>query len=118
MMHIPDMMLQGAICPATAALASVGLAGVAYAAYKAKVKPAASFFAGVTALVFFTLMADFAIACETCLVHKMPIPAPPEEHMGFAQPGFFTIAFASCMGIILMFAVVYGTRRMLAQKEQ
>ena len=60
-MHIPDMMLQGAICPATAALTAVGLAGTAYAAYKTKIKPAASFFAGVTALVFAAQMANFPI---------------------------------------------------------
>jgi cobalt/nickel transport system permease protein len=64
-MHIPDMMLQGAICPATAALASVGLAGTAYAAYKTKIKPAASFFAGVTALVFAAQMANFPVQLGT-----------------------------------------------------
>ena len=64
-MHIPDMMLQGAICPATVALAAAGLAGTAYAAYKTKIKPAASFFAGVTALIFAAQMADFAIPLGT-----------------------------------------------------
>ena len=60
-MHIPDMMLQGAVCPVTAAVASLGLAGAAYAAYNSKVKPAASFFAGVTALIFAVQMANFPI---------------------------------------------------------
>ena len=64
-MHIPDMMLQGAICPVTAALATAGLAGTAYAAYKTKVKPAASFFAGVTALIFAAQMANFPIQLGT-----------------------------------------------------
>jgi cobalt/nickel transport system permease protein len=64
-MHIPDMMLQGTICPATAAIASLGLAGTAYAAYKTKIKPAATFFAGVTALIFAAQMANFPIQLGT-----------------------------------------------------
>ena len=62
-MHIPDMMIPGAsiVCPATGALAAVGLAGVAYAAYKTKVKPAVALFAGVTALIFAAQMANFPI---------------------------------------------------------
>jgi len=64
-MHIPDMMLQGAICPATAALASVGLAGTAYAAYTTKIKPAASMFASITALVFAAQMANFPVLLGT-----------------------------------------------------
>ena len=64
-MHIPDMMLQGAICPATAAIASIGLVGTAYAAYKTKIKPAASLFAGVTALIFAAQMVNFPILTGT-----------------------------------------------------
>ena len=64
-MHIPDMMLQGAICPATAAIASIGLAGTAYAAYKTSIKPAASLFAGVTALIFAAQMVNFPILTGT-----------------------------------------------------
>ena len=64
-MHIPDMMIQGAICPTVAALASVGLAGAAYAAHKTKVKPAASLFAGITALIFAAQMANFPIQLGT-----------------------------------------------------
>ena len=64
-MHIPDMMLQGTICPATAAVATIGLAGTAYAAYKTKIKPAASYFAGVTALIFAAQMANFPIQFDT-----------------------------------------------------
>jgi len=64
-MHIPDMMLTGAVCPATAAIATIGLAGTAYAAYKTKIKPAASYFAGVTALIFAAQMANFPIQLDT-----------------------------------------------------
>jgi cobalt/nickel transport system permease protein len=64
-MHIPDMMLQGAICPVTAALAATGLAGTAYVASTTKIKPAASLFAGVTALVFAAQMANFPIQLGT-----------------------------------------------------
>jgi cobalt/nickel transport system permease protein len=64
-MHIPDMMLQGTVCPVTAALAAAGLAGTAYAAYKTKIKPAASYFAGVTALIFAAQMANFPIQLGT-----------------------------------------------------
>jgi cobalt/nickel transport system permease protein len=64
-MHIPDMMLQGTVCPVTAAFAAAGLAGTAYAAYKTKIKPAASYFAGVTALIFAAQMANFPIQLGT-----------------------------------------------------
>ena len=64
-MHIPDMMLQGAVCPVTVAFASLGLAGTAYAACKSTIKPAASFFAGVTALIFAAQMANFPIQLGT-----------------------------------------------------
>ena len=64
-MHIPDMMIQGAVCPVTGALAAVGVAGAVYAAYKTKVKPAASLFAGVTALIFASQMANFPIHLGT-----------------------------------------------------
>jgi len=60
-MHIPDMMITGAVCPATGALAAVGLAGAAYAAYKTKIKPAAALFAGVTAMIFAAQMTNFPI---------------------------------------------------------
>ena len=64
-MHIPDMMLQGAICPATAAIATLGLVGTTCAAYKTKIKPAASYFAGITALIFAAQMANFPIQLGT-----------------------------------------------------
>ena len=64
-MHIPDMMITGAVCPATGALAAVGVAGAAYAAYKTKVKPTVALFAGVTALIFAAQMANFPIFTGT-----------------------------------------------------
>jgi cobalt/nickel transport system permease protein len=64
-MHIPDMMIQGAVCPVTGARAAGGVAGAVYAAYKTKVKPAASLFAGVTALIFASQMANFPIHLGT-----------------------------------------------------
>jgi len=91
-MHIPDMMLQGAICPATAGLAAVGLASVGYAAYKTAAKPTAAFFASVTALIFAAQMADF------------PIPLGTSGHLIGA-----TLAVAllgSAFGIIAMSLVV------------
>jgi len=59
------MMIQGVVCPVTGALAAIGVAGAAYAAYKTKVKPAASLFAGVTALIFAAQMANFPIHLGT-----------------------------------------------------
>ena len=64
-MHIPDMMIQGIVCPVTGALAAVGVAGAAYAACKTRIKPVASLFAGVTALIFAAQMANFPIHLGT-----------------------------------------------------
>ena len=64
-MHIPDMMFTGAVCPTTGALAAIGVAGAAYAAYKTKVKPAIALFAGVTALVFVAQMVNYPILTDT-----------------------------------------------------
>lgn len=64
-MHIPDMMITGALCPVTGALATVGVAGVAYAACKTKDKPSVSLFAGVTAMVLAAQMANFPILAGT-----------------------------------------------------
>ena len=91
-MHIPDMMLSGAVCPATGALAVIGLAGAVYAGYKTTIKPAASLFAGVTALIFAAQMANF------------PIHLGTSGHLLGA-----TLAVAllgSAFGIIAMFLVV------------
>ncbi|MDR0520524.1 MAG: energy-coupling factor ABC transporter permease [Planctomycetaceae bacterium] len=60
-MHIPDMMIQGAVCPVTAGFAAIGLAGTAYAAWKSQTKPAAASFAAVSALIFAGQMLNFPI---------------------------------------------------------
>jgi len=64
-MHIPDQMLQGAVCPVTAA---VGLAGVSIAvaaAVRSAQKPGVSRFAAVTALIFAGQMLNFPVADGT-----------------------------------------------------
>ncbi|MDZ4198688.1 MAG: energy-coupling factor ABC transporter permease [Kiritimatiellia bacterium] len=64
-MHIPDAMLQGRICPITAALAAVGLVAASVMARRARVQPSASRFAAVTSLVFAAQMLNFPIAQGT-----------------------------------------------------
>jgi cobalt/nickel transport system permease protein len=63
-MHIPDSMLQGAICPWTAVACTVGLAGAAWACRAAKenAKPTPLLFGGVTALVFAAQMVNYPLA--------------------------------------------------------
>ena len=51
-MHIPNGMLQGPICPVTAAASVLGVAAAAYGATKSKAKPSASRFGAMTALIF------------------------------------------------------------------
>lgn len=58
-MHIPDSMLQGAICPVTAVVSSFGIATAAYAARRTQTPPAR--FAGVTSLIFAGQMMNFPI---------------------------------------------------------
>ena len=60
-MHIPDPMLQGAICPVTLALGAAGLTAAATAAVRSVDKPSAARFAGVAALIFAGQMMNFAI---------------------------------------------------------
>lgn len=60
-MHIPDSMLQGAICPATLALGAAGLTTAVVAAVRSTAKPNATRFAGVAALIFAGQMMNFAI---------------------------------------------------------
>lgn len=60
-MHIPDPMLQGAICPVTLALGAAGLTAAATAAVRSTDKPSAARFAGVAALIFAGQMMNFAI---------------------------------------------------------
>lgn len=60
-MHIPDSMLQGAICPVTLALGAAGLTVAVVAAARSTAKPGAARFAGVAALIFAGQMMNFAI---------------------------------------------------------
>ncbi len=60
-MHIPDPMLQGAICPVTLALGAAGLTTAIVAAVRSTAKPNATRFAGVAALIFAGQMMNFAI---------------------------------------------------------
>lgn len=64
-MHIPQAMMQGTICPVTAAVSAAGIAGAAFAAVKSKFKPAAGRFAAVTALIFAAQMINFPISGGT-----------------------------------------------------
>lgn len=60
-MHIPDSMLQGRICPVTAAVSVLGLALAARAAIQSGNKPNAERFGAVTALIFAGQMMNFPI---------------------------------------------------------
>ncbi len=64
-MHIPDSMLQGAICPVTAVVSATGLAAATYFGVKAKTKPSAVRFAAITALIFAGQMLNFPISNGT-----------------------------------------------------
>jgi cobalt/nickel transport system permease protein len=64
-MHIPDAMLQGSICPVTAAFTAIGLSTAAALAYRAKVKPSSASFAAVTALIFAGQMLNFPVQFGT-----------------------------------------------------
>ncbi len=64
-MHIPDPMLQGAICPATLALGAAGLSTAVVAATRSTSKPGAARFAGVAALIFAGQMMNFAVSGGT-----------------------------------------------------
>jgi len=60
-MHIPDSMLNGAVCPVTATLSAIGIIAATYYAYKSKDKPTALSFGAITALIFAGQMMNFAI---------------------------------------------------------
>ncbi|MDY0292207.1 MAG: energy-coupling factor ABC transporter permease [Desulfuromonadaceae bacterium] len=59
-MHIPDPMLQGSVCPATAVVSAIGIATAAHYATKGE-KPSATRFAAITALIFAAQMLNFPI---------------------------------------------------------
>ena len=64
-MHIPSSMLEGAVCPATAAVSVAGIAIAATMALKATKKPEPLLFAGVSALVFAGQMVNFPVLSGT-----------------------------------------------------
>ena len=60
-MHLPNEMLNGLICPISAALAVTGVAAAAYTARRSQTRPSASRFAAVAALVFAAQMLNFPV---------------------------------------------------------
>lgn len=60
-MHLPDSMLNGAICPITAVISIGAIITAAYYAVKSKDQISASNFAGITALIFALQMMNFPI---------------------------------------------------------
>ena len=60
-MHIPDAMLQGAICPVTATVSVVGVLAAAWWALKSDSKPSAGRFAAIVALLFAAQMMNFPV---------------------------------------------------------
>ncbi|MCP3967616.1 MAG: cobalamin biosynthesis protein CbiM [Lentisphaerae bacterium] len=64
-MHVPNSMLSGSICPVTAAVSTLSLAGAVVAAIKIKTRPAIGRFAAVTALIFAIQMLNFPVANGT-----------------------------------------------------
>lgn len=60
-MHIPDQMLQGAVCPVTAVIGLVGVTLAAVAAARSENKPGVSRFAAVSAFIFAAQMLNFPV---------------------------------------------------------
>lgn len=60
-MHIPDSMLQGNLCPVTAAASAVGIIAAAWWGARSADKPTAGRFGAVTALIFAGQMMNFPI---------------------------------------------------------
>ena len=58
-------MMNGAVCPVTAAVAATGIAGAAWAAAKSELRPGATKFASVSAVVFAAQMVNFPISSGT-----------------------------------------------------
>lgn len=65
LMHIPQDLLNGSICPVTAAISGLCLAGAALAAYRSAEKPHALRFAAVSAFLFAAQMMNFPISGGT-----------------------------------------------------
>ncbi len=64
-MHIPQNLLDGSICPVTAVVSGLCLAGAALAAYRSAEKPHALRFAAVSAFIFAAQMMNFPISGGT-----------------------------------------------------
>ncbi|MGC8765146.1 MAG: energy-coupling factor ABC transporter permease [Brevinematia bacterium] len=64
-MHIPEYLLNGAICPVTAGISIAGVGMATYFSIKAKEKPDALEFGIVTALIFVLQMLNFPISGGT-----------------------------------------------------
>ena len=64
-MHIPQNLLDGNICPATAVVSGLCLAGAALAAYRSAEKPEPLRFAAVSAFLFAAQMMNFPISGGT-----------------------------------------------------
>ena len=64
-MHIPQNLLDGSICPATAVISGLCLAGAALAAYRSAEKPHPLRFAAVSAFIFAAQMMNFPISGGT-----------------------------------------------------
>ena len=64
-MHIPDTLLQGAICPVTATISSIGLTVAVVAAAKSEHKPTTGSFGAIAALIFVAQMLNFPVAGGT-----------------------------------------------------
>jgi len=60
-MHIPNSMLQGAVCPVTAFVSVFGLVAASLRAFWSQHKPTASRFAAITALIFAGQMMNFPV---------------------------------------------------------
>lgn len=60
-MHIPQQLLDGSLCPVTATLSGLCLAGAALAAHRTQEKPGVLRFAAVSALIFAAQMVNFPI---------------------------------------------------------
>jgi len=64
-MHIPSSMIDGAVCPVTAAVSMAGIALAATLAWKSAKKPTSLRFAAVSALVFAGQMVNFPVQSGT-----------------------------------------------------
>lgn len=91
-MHIPEQMMNGAVCPVTAGIAVTGLALAGYAALKTKKKPSPFLFAAVAAFIFAAQMLNFPIGGGTS-----------GHYLGAA---FAAIALGTPFGILAMALIV------------